>query len=234
MTVDDIYQLVNFICNKKQSGSIAPTEFNRLMSLINLDMFKVYAGLPEQYQPNGTPPPRGWQMNNRITDTISFLLKPVFITRDATTKYFKKPANYAAFSSALYPYIKSQEDCDEGEALLAWKRIEQVTDGERTDRLDSFLIPPTIKRPILSWYEQGAMVDPQSINRILLHYLRLPKTPVRAYTGNDVYNPAGSVQVEYPDTVHNDFIIRICEYVGIFISKQELIQFANARKLRGE
>lgn len=233
MTINEIYELVDVICNKFQSGAIGPDAVNLLFKKVNLDLFKFYTGLPEQYVPN-QPARIAWQVTQKITDTISHLHKPVVIMKGADG-YFPFPTNYAAFSSIMIPRVISPADCDP-ENILVWRRVEQVTEGERAIRLDHGYKKPTLKYPISCFYETGILVDPEEIDRIRLAYLRYPKDAYWNYTVvNDepVFNPTGSSDFDWPDQVHNDIVIRICNYVGINIREADLFQITERLKTNG-
>jgi len=70
-----------------------------------------------------------------------------------------------------------------------------------------------------------------------LTYIRIPKTPIRAYTiqnDDDVYDPANSVQLEYPETTHYDIAYIILKMMGLNIRKEEIVAFANQRQKEGQ
>jgi len=234
-SVDDIYQLVNFICNKKQSGAVGPDAYNNLLKMINLEMFKVHAGLPEEFQYNGAVPRRAWQSSTKITDILFPFHKVRFIAK-AANEHFPIPDDYAAFSSMMRVEV-ADTNCNDTVIKKTWRRIEFVTEAERADRLPSLLKPPTMRHPIGAYYGLGILVNPEEIMRIRLAYLRYPATPFRNYDNvndEDKYVALGSVQLEWPAIAQNDFIIRICRYIGINIREEELVRLVMERQNRGE
>lgn len=239
MDIERIDKKVNDICNKKLSGGVSPDERNGFYDLVNIDLLKLKAGLPEDYQKGDYTSRQGIELTFKMSDDIRFLLVDgLDITRNASG-YFPYPSNYAAFNYVLFGYINNK--CKD--TNVQWKWTEPVTGGERAIRLDSHLLKPTNKRPILRWTENGWGVDPDTIKQIRVHYLRLPATPYRDYTlgagDQDVFKPKtvpGSLTVdtEWPDTLFGDFVIRVCKYAGIELREDELVQFGLQRQLQGQ
>ena len=232
MTIEEIYQWCNFISNKKESGAISPSEFNLAIKVINLDILKTKIGLPEEYQFDRPSARQMWQVSQKITDDLKKFVVKTQISKSGD--YFALPSDYVAFSSLRFKYV-STKDCLSTSINVP---IEVMSDSEFSDREQSQLLPPTMKRPICNYYTSGLRVLPESVSEIELTYLRRPATPIRNYTidSNDeaIYNSTGSVDFEYPDVMHNDICIRICEYFGINIREEALINFANQRKERGQ
>lgn len=234
-SVEDLYKLMNFICNKKQSGAITPENNNVLLKAINLEMFKVYSGLPEEFGSGPQAPRRVWQANNKITDILRPFHKIKFVPKD-TNGFFPVPDDYAAFSSLMRVEIGASDECS-AQVKKKWKAIKLVTEGERVTRLESRVKPPTLGYPIGAFYDTGLLVDPEEIPVIRMAYLRYPATPVRNYTNvndEDKYEPIGSVQLEWPAITHVDFALRMCRYVGINIREEELVNFVMQRLYKGE
>lgn len=242
MTIDEAYLWMNFICNKLQSGAISPDEFNLLAQRVNIDMFKLKAGLPEDYQLGQPISRQGWQITNKIHDDASHLLERADLSVD-TNGYFVKPADYGAYSSMQYGYVVNQpyvwQKCQPVGpvgAKIRWVPIEIVTDLEMTYRLPSQLIPPTEEQPIGSFDVLGLKVYPEDITMMRLNYLRIPAKPIRNYVPNgdqNTYNPTGSVDFEWPEPIHNDLVIMMCKYVGINLREQELVQLSLQRQQQG-
>lgn len=229
MNINESFLLVNYIVNKFRSGSISPLEWNIVTEAVNLDAFKFYTGMPEMYNLRQAPV-MGWQSNQKVTDINRHLHIPYYIMRSADG-YFKLPSNYAAFSSIMTPLFHNSKECD-GTPETDWRLVEVVTEAERAIRLQNRVIPPIETKPIASFYAQGVMVDPTTINRIRLAYLRYPIAPVWNYTivnGQPVYNAANSKDWDWPALIHADLCMRICKYVGINLREDELVRYMDER-----
>jgi len=232
MTIDELYRWINWVSNKEQAGSVSPNEFNLSLKIINIDLFKEKYGLPEEYRPGQPIPTQSWQITQKITDDLSFLLPMVILSK--VDGYFQRPSDYLAFSSirALYTY---NENCgvrkDEGTG------IEIITDSELSERLNNSIIPPSKNYPIGNYYEKGIKVWPELVDKVILTYLREPKTPFRAYNVvNDIdeYDEQNSTQLEWPVTLHNDFAVRMLQYYGVNLAERNLYQFSESRKMTGK
>jgi len=233
MTVEDIYQWVFFLLNKTQSGEITDTSFNQAMQVVNMELFRYETGMPESYQIGNPMPAVAWQLTNTISDDLRPFIINVPINK--VGDYFPYPTDYAAFSSMYFNYTLNSTTGGNPTYQKRW--VEPVSDSELRLRLISAIKMPTNFYPIAAWYNQGYKVYPDNINRIELTYLKMPRTPFRAFTqlANDQtqYDPANSIQLEYPETLHPNFAVRVAKYVGVNIREEELYAMMQQRKNEG-
>lgn len=233
MTINEMFNWVNFLANKSQSGAISPDEFNMACSVVNMDFFKLKVGLPEEYMIGGAMARQMYQVSQKITDDVKFLITKVTLTRNVSD-YFALPSDYGAYSKLTYRYVDNV-DCL---AVASTRPIEVCTDLEYGERVDNSITYPTLKRPVANYNSLGLEILPTEITSVELTYLKIPTTPIRQYTinGNDesVYNPTGSVDFAYPKTTHNDICIRIMGYIGINIKEEFLVSMANSYKQQGQ
>lgn len=238
MNVNDIYVFTNFCANKQASGAISPDEFNSAIAAVNIDMLKDRLGLPEEYQV-GNPQPRiTYQITQKITDDLrKFIVKQKLTTN--SDGYFPIPNDYAAFSSIRFDYTKSKSNGCKKPAtnLKEPTAFEPVTDAELSIRLNNFVRRPTYRYPIIAFYSYGIKAYPEDISVADLTYVRYPVKPVWGYTMIDdqaVYNPATSVDIEFPDTMFVDFSARVLKYFAINIREEMLYQMAEQRRMQGQ
>lgn len=116
--------------------------------------------------------------------------------------------------------------------------VEYVRDNEVPMRLCDTICPPDYDFPIFHFIDQKMQFYPIDVGEALLHYLRWPETPKRAYTmdpatDKDVYDSANSVQIELPDDTHNDIAIRLLKYWGINLREEVLVQYGLQRQAQG-
>jgi len=236
MTIDALYQWINFMSNKQQSGAISPDEFNLCLDALYLEPMKIKIGLPEAYQVGVPTAPQAYQVSQTITDELRKFIVPLVINKN-TSGYFPIPANYVAFSTLRYIQIEEAEECDE-QPIVIDNSVEIVTDGELSLRLPNTITPPTFDYPIGAYFEQGIKVYPKEIDQVTLTYVRKPLKPFRNYTitANDenIFDPTGSVDLEYPDIMHNDFAVIVAKYFGINLKDGDLINFAQNRQDKGQ
>ena len=113
--------------------------------------------------------------------------------------------------------------------------IKMINEDERSDRLNSQIDPVEVTAPV------GEMVGSKQIQLYpkvntytgSLTYMRRPVKPVYNYTvvGGRVivYNPIGSVQLEWRDTDINAILLKGLASIGINLSDQEVSQFAELK-----
>ena len=235
MTIDALYQWINFMSNKQQSGAISPDEFNLCLNALYLEPMKIKIGLPEEYLIGQPTARQAYQVSQTITDDLQKFIVPLTITK-SNTGYFPIPSDYVAFSTLRYIQIEPSEGCEP--PIVIENSVEIVTDGELSLRLPNAITPPTFDYPIGAFYNQGIKVFPKDISEVKLTYLRRPVKPFRNYTitANDenIFDPTGSVDLEYPEIMHNDFAVIVAKYFGINLKDGDLINFAQGRQDRGQ
>jgi len=236
MDVNQLWLWMQFLTKKLLSGEIQPDAFNLALNAVNIDFFNLKCGLPQEYQPNHPMPRQAYEVSTRITDDIQHLRKRATIANNGFNIY-TIPTDYGAFSSMRYPrYIQKR-----GVQSIDWRTIDILTDEDYNERLESNLLPITAKSPFGCYVQTvsgtGWEVPLSDITTIQLTYLRLPNTPVFGYNMvNDepVYVPAASTQLDWPVTCHQDFVIALCRYVGIYLNAPEILQMLGARAQSGQ
>lgn len=234
MTVQELYEWVNFLANKQQSGEITDSNFNTALSVVNIELFRYETGMPESYQIGSPQPPVAWQLTNTISDDLRSFIVNVPIQK--VNDFYAYPADYGVFSSMWFNYTMNSTNGGQPTYQKRW--VEPVSDSELRLRLISTIKPPSNFYPIAAWYNNGFKVFPDNINRIELTYLKVPATPVRGFTqaANDqtIYDPTTSVQLEYPQTLHPNFAVRVARYYGVSIREEELYAWMQERKREGQ
>lgn len=233
MNINDIYNFCFFLLNKNQSFEISDTAFNQACSFVSLDIFRKESGIPEDYQINNPTPRMAWQITSTISDDLRLLVKKQNIPRNSSG-YFPFPDDYAAFSSMGYKWVVNNPT---GNPTWEFVWSELVTDEEKRLRLKSTIKPPTAFYPITAYSLNGFEVYPTTIQVVELTYLKIPATPVRNFTQlpNDEteYNPVGSVQFEYPQTLYPNIAARVAMAMGISIREEDFIAYMNDHKEKG-
>lgn len=234
MNVDELKYFVDALANKWKSGAISPDEYNSFLASASMEYFKLKIGIPEEYQVGQYQSRQAYQVSQKITDDLRFLIEPPKTLTKNARGFYDLPTDYGAFSSLSYKYVVNN-GC--GEPTVEDTLIEVVTDGEYQIRKNNSIIPPTVLYPIAVFYSNEVLVLPKQITQPNLTYIRIPKTPIRAYTiqnDDDVYDPANSVQLEYPETTHYDIAYIILKMMGLNIRKEEIVAFANQRQKEGQ
>lgn len=235
--VQEMFLWVNFVANKLQSGAISPDEYNQSLASANKDLLKLKIGLPEEYQVGNPQPRQAYQITQKLTEDIAPFIKKVNIGKSANG-YFALPTDYAYFSSLRYNRIQSIKNGCKMPTLNTQETVsfEVVTDAELSIRLNNSVLKPTSHYPILAESALGLKPYPDNINTAELTYIRYPVTPLRAYTvvnDDSIYNPAGSVQIEYPAVLFNDFAALVLKYMAVNIRDNDLYAMNEQRKNQG-
>lgn len=239
MNVWEIYQFINFRANKEQSGrSYTPEQFNISAKAVNIDLFKVKAGLPEEYRPGAPFPRQAWQITQKITDDLRRFMFVMGI--DGPQLQINKhglatlPTDYIRESSIVYDNGKTV-GCETEEG---WVAVEPVTDGVWADRLSSSIKYPDKEYPICRFMGNKIEFRPKNLRSVNMTYLRIPQPAVLGYTIDDnndiVYNAATSTQFEWPEDLHTDIANMMFIWLGENLSSQMMIQEGQQRKNQGQ
>lgn len=221
--INDIYELLQFVCNKNQRGYISPGEFNRAINAVSMQLFKEKIGLPEEYQ-LGRPIPRvalGITLKN-LEDVDPFI-KEVEMT-GATTTGWVKPADF------VYPVSMYSVQA------LGRKSIDLVGHQELNDALASTVFQPTTEYPIAASVAGKIKVYPVNTPACHVTFLRMPQGILWAGTlvsGRLVYDEATSTQPEWPQATWNELFTRCLSLFGVNLKAQDITQYSVMKKQEG-
>lgn len=239
MTLQNIIDYCNSIANKEQSGAApTPDQWQSYFEAANIDYFNLKAGLPQEYKPGHALPRQAWETTQRITDDLR-PFKVIYGGEDTaalpidTHGQMAIPSDYWVVSSVRYRKA-TVSGC---ETTIVWRPIEILKDGDLNDRLGSTLKAPDYDYPVCCFFNSYIQFYPKNLQYVTFTYLRRPVTPLYAYTiVNDVpvYDAVNSIQFEYPDNDHLDICRIILGYMGINVREQQLLQYAELMKAKGE
>lgn len=239
MNIWEIYQWVQFRANKEQSGrTYTPDQFNLACKAVNIEFFKLKAGLPEEYRPGNPFPRQAWQLTQKITDDMRRFMwimgidgPQLQIDRHGIATL---PSNYVRESSISYD-LGDTVDCVTEEG---WVPVEVVTDAVWADRLNSSIKYPDREYPICRFKGNQAEFRPKNLRSVNLTYLRLPNDAVLGYTIDDnndiVYNPATSTDFEWPVDTHTDLANFLFQWLSQNLLFQQANEWAQKRKIEGQ
>ena len=217
INVNTVYRTVLLILNKEQRGYITPTEFAKIATQVQLEIFEEYfESLNQQLR----VPDNDSEYADRIQnlDGSLSIFKTIANATHVSGGEFSLPANLYRLGSVIYN--------DENE----------VNRVQRNDLLYITMSPltrPTVKYP-LYLYENGLVkLRPATITSgISLSYVRKPLDVVWNFTATAltnyqyVYDPTGSVDFELAPSEQTNVINRILMYSGLVINNPEIIQVA--------
>ena len=93
---------------------------------------------------------------------------------------------------------------------------------------------PTTTDPVYTEIGTNFKFWPSTLATAKIIYFKKPIDAKWAYTGNLVYNPTNSVQLEWPDNDHMDIVYRTLGIVGINLKDGDLLRVAQTVKNDGQ
>ncbi len=237
MTLMEIYDFIKFVGDKDYNGNyFRPAQFNAAIQAANLDLYKKVTGIPEEYQP-GVPLAREHlEMNQKALDEVRDFKGHEF-DQAVASGYFALPADFIYHDSCSYKYQRNVD----GSPETLYRPVEILREDQAADRLGNWIKRPTTKHPIAVYRRIDASNNrlylyPATINAVDFHYYRLPVQPVFDYTiTNDelVYAPGSSTEFEWLETKHMDLVRILMSYLGVNLSHELLLQYAEQLKTQG-
>jgi hypothetical protein len=214
MTINEAYQLIQYIANKNQSGNtFTPSEFNRLAKVAQMDFISKRLGNLKALGPNGVPS-FGYKSNRKVHEDLRPLVYgPIGIPVQPNTGLFMYPYNY------IWP---------DSVHKLDWRPITEVSSDEYPHVKHSSITPPTEEYPVIVHRGPYGFIDPYTIGVFGMSYVKTPQDPYWNYTGSsgtEVYNPVGSVdfQVNPFTNAHFEICCIILSAVGISLAVPDLV-----------
>ena len=238
INVNTVYQTVLMILNKEQRGYMTPTEFNKVATQVQLEIFEKYFDDLNQ------------QLRVPQADTDY---------ADRQESIDEKIAIFKTFGNALYdsatlpqnPYFTLPTSDLYGNVVSFYKLGNVLFNNEKiVQRLDrhefyyinnSKLTKPTKINPVYLYENQKLFIKPNSIvDSIQVDYLRKPNDVIWGFTpgllGQYLYNtsaysltnPTGSTNFEIHESEQTEVILKILLYSGIIIRDPEVVQTAAA------
>jgi|TARA_R110002167_G_scaffold16966_1_gene65558 hypothetical protein len=226
--VNTVYQTVLMILNKEQRGYMTPTEFNKVATQVQLEIFEDY-----------------------FDDLNKQLRVPQADTdyADRQENIDEKIAIFKTFGNATYKTVGSLSyfelpTSDVYNVLVDFYRLGNVlyNDEKVVQRLDrrefyyanqSRLTKPSTINPAYLYENQKLFIKPTSIvSKITVDYVRKPvdvNWVIRLGSlGQYEYNDLASVDFELHESEQTEVILKILLYAGIIIRDNEIVQTAAA------
>lgn len=239
MNNQDILNWINYVCNKEQTGrTFTPEQYNVALGIANLRYYKKSYGLPEDYQLQGPFVREVYEKSQYVTDKmrrfkvvmgdISNLAMIVDINGIAPI-----PSDYFHVSSVRY-FNTASGVCNPDESQTD---VEILMDAEWADRIGNSITKPSLGDPVCMFQASEIWFRPKAVNYIQFTYLRLPITPVYAYTVNAddsySYDAANSTEMEWDDIDKIEIAKIILADAGINLNKGDITQYAELLKAKG-
>jgi len=232
MNINEVYEFLQYVSDKDQSGNLTPKEFNISMPrALNEWVLKQYNNVN-----NPSPTGKGWQNNQSVTDNLRFLLKKEPLAQVNSEGVLDLPDDYLHISSIIYN-VKTSEN---GNTVVQPKSVDIAKDNEVASFTGSYIYKKRIdskRYAIASFVGDTLVFKPKNIGVVELNYLRKPIDPFWSYTldqsGRPVYDPINSVDLEVPDRSVNEVVMMAASYLGINLRDKSLIDYAEMQKQKG-
>lgn len=210
MNINNVFQFLNFIVNKNQSGNITPAQFNIGAERAQVEFFNKEFRL--------------FQTTREVTDALAPFLTPSIINPDSFGQY-SYPSDYVHVASLRHLYYVNN--------VAVTVPIEEVPNNEIGDMSMSQVAPATLKYPKVSYYNTYLQFYPKTIKAVQFDYFKSAPPPVWGYTvanSRPVYDATTSVDFLIDDTYQNEVVMMIASFYGIYLSSQQVVQYAEQMK----
>jgi len=221
MNVNQVYQLIQYIINKQQTGDLSPDEFNLIMPQAERSYLAFLLGSPEQYQYGRQVARIELGMNQPIMQRLTpFIQAPVTLSVSSGVAAY--PADFEA-AVAMYTSDDKRVRFVQQDSLYSYKNS---------------VIDPVATNPIYLIQSNGFLFYPNSISNPKLSYVRTPNYMQWGYTldgdGRPVYNSGTSVQPEWYDVDIMQIIARALPMISVNLQANDIAAYAAQLKAQGQ
>jgi hypothetical protein len=242
-TIFDVYNFINFVCDKNRRGFLSPEEVSQALDAGQTDLFHYYWGLPSTAQAlKGGAPTPDYGSSQLTLDALKPFRKkqdmlPAVLT---STSYLDLPTVVPDYAYLLGLYSVG------GTAIagsnFGAQNIEQYLFSELIDALSSSLYPVDFTSPICAFEDTGIQIYPLSYKTfatsnsfyLRLQYISKPTTPVIGYSvsGNTIVpaatTPTGTPnkEIQFGKEYWMEVISRALAYIGVNLSSAEVSNLA--------
>jgi len=249
----DIYELwlaFNGLVNSTQGGFYPPaTVFISAVNVISKQMWTDKTEMAENNQ----------ALEDELFPFIQTKNCIVINGATSTYGFFTYPKDYGAFSASRMIFYDGQvvtgdEECGGASAddetqyelidlyldNIVEVNVTKISSSKWASCLSSFTKSPTLQNPKITQTATGMKVSPRKIGVIVLDYYTQPIDAVFAYdvttpnlqTGSGdqiIYNKDKSTQLQWSNTLIDEFLWRLAERFGITTKDTFLTQFAASK-----
>lgn len=222
MTVDFVYQLMQDICSKNQSGYITPDNFNRWINQAQFSYLTYLYGEVQQFQPG------------RPVAKVEIGLSG--IVRQILTPFIGPPVTLTVDGTGLSPYPSDLQRID-----AIYTADKKVIKFIQQDRLTAYLesrIDIISLKPVYLIQDNGFQFYPITITSPQLSYVKKPSDIVWGFNnnpnGDPIYDPAQSTDPLWYDVDMMDIIARALKIAGVNLQSGPVSQYAEQLKQVGQ
>ena len=229
INVNTVYQTVLMILNKEQRGYMTPTEFNRVATQIQLEIFHTYFDdLNQQLRiPQADTDYADRQENLDEKLAIFKTFGDAIYTTVGGLSYFVLPTTDTYGDSVSFYRLGNVLYNDE-------KIVQRLDRHEFYYANQSRLTKPSTINPAYLYENQKLFVKPTSIiDKIKVDYIRKPNNVEWTFTtgnlGQYQNNSLTSVDFELHESEQTEVVLKVLLYAGIVIRDPQIVQAAAAQ-----
>jgi hypothetical protein len=245
-TIFDVYNFINFVCDKNRRGFLSPEEVSQALDAGQTDLFHYYWGLPKTSQfLKGDAPTPDYGSSQSTLDALRPFRKKQDLSPTvlSSTSYLDLPT--AVPDYAYFLGLFSVGGTAIAGTNIGIQNIEQYLFTELIDALSSSLYPVDFAAPgapICSFDDTGIQIYPLSYKTyatsnsyyLRLQYISKPTTPVIGYSvsGNTIVpaatTPSGvpNNNIQFGREYWMEVISRALAYIGVNLSSAEVSNLA--------
>jgi hypothetical protein len=218
MNINEIYKLVSYMVDKYQGSYLAPDDFNMAINAAQKQYLNFLTGETAEYNQGARRPSGGFSNDVTTGGSLSTFLKEG--TLAITTQLAGQPADFYKISA-----MRTIDDD---------YPIKRVGADKVYSYINNPIDNPTATYPIYTEIGNNFKFWPSSVASAKIIYFKKPVDVKWAYTGDLVYDPTNSVQLEWPENDHMDIVYRTLGIVGINLKDGDLIRVSQTVKNDGQ
>lgn len=228
MDLHDIVRILSyFIKGSGHNISLSPDEFNRVLDLASIRLFRDKLGIGEVDSQLDLEEYYGVDhYNDNSLRRFKVDYKNVNGTGlPVTDGYADLPDDYFFPDTLFYRYVK--------DGVAKKKRVRILTSQRWNHLMSRDLLRPTLKDPACRLVGDRIEFYPTNMSFIDFTYLRRPAAPVYGvdYTGGyPKYSSGGSTQLEWGDEDIVSIIFMVLRDLGVSAQKQDVAVYADKLK----
>jgi hypothetical protein len=220
MTIDKVHEIMRLLLVSERTGKNTPEEIDNALHLGQIDYF------------NSVKPQQGSALPVMGQGTaINESLNPFRVVKDFTNS--DTPSGILSLPESEH-VLAVQVQTTSGSGIKQYYAAPMMNDDELAHRLDSQLVGPTERYPVVS--PQGCKkikFYPETPKAGRVFYLKTPEAPKWAYVenGRDLKYSAGRSQdLEWNDIHIPQVIMRALQYLGVNLEAETVFQAAQLKQ----
>jgi len=224
INVNSVYKAVLVVLDKQKRGVLTPTEFNKVATQAQQEIFTEYFDELNQLL-------RQPQTSLAYADRYALL--------DEKISLFKRKSTQTLGSSGTASAVTLINVHELGSVIYLGGTVEREV--QRIQRQDIYtvnqspLTEPTAYYPVYTYENNVITLYPTLAGDIDVNYLKFPSNPVWGFTidtelGNYIYSPSASTDFEIHESDQPLLIDKILGYAGVMTKDQLALQLAASKE----